>query len=134
MSNAKFVAREGDIGWGFFSFDEDRKAHECHVAHPVLVLEEKAYGCIVAYGTSKVTSAPLETEWVLTAEESKILGLPPKPGMFILTRREMTTKHLNDRQAWAWVGGSHPIKGNVSKFPPECLRRLYKACKAAGLV
>jgi hypothetical protein len=128
-----FTAKEGDIGWGYFSLNEDRVAHQSRVPHPVLVLEERSYGCVVAYGTSQVSAAPLPHEWVLSEKEARLVGLT-KPTMFVLTRREMTTKHLNDRKAWAWGGGSFPIKGNVVSLPREAQRRLYKACQAAGLV
>lgn len=131
--SAKFEAQEGDIAWGFFSFDEDRKAHETRKAHPVLVLEDKSYGCIVAYGTSRVPASPMSTEWVLSEEEARMVGLS-KATVFVLDRREMTTKHLNDRNAWSWGGGKFPVKGNVSKLPREAQMRLFKACKAAGLV
>lgn len=128
-----FTAREGDIGWGFFSFDEDEKAHQTRTAHPVLVLEDRGYGCVVAYGTSQVSRSPSPEEWHLSDEEARMVGLK-KATVFVLTRREMTTKHLNDRVAWSWGGGSFPIKGNVSALPREAQIRLYKACKAAGLV
>lgn len=129
----KFTAREGDIGWAYFSLNEDRVAHESHVAHPVLVLDDMGYGCIVAYGTSKLPANPLPTEWVLSEEEARIVGLS-KATMFAIHRREMTTRHLNDRKAWSWGGGKYPIKGNVSALPREAQRRLYRACQAAGIV
>lgn len=132
-AETKFTAREGDIGWAFFTLNEDRVAHESHVSHPVLVLEDLGYGCIVAYGTSQVSANPLATEWVLSDAEARMVGLS-KATMFVLTRREMTTRHLNDRKAWAWGGGNYPIKGNVTAIPRDAQRRLYKACQAAGLV
>lgn len=128
-----FQAQEGDIGWAFFSFDEDKVAHQSHQAHPVLVVEERGFGCVVAYGTSQVSRSPLPHEWILSDEEAHMVGLT-KATMFVLTRREMTTRHLNDRKAWSWGGGKFPIKGNVTALPRDAQRRLYKACQAAGLI
>lgn len=113
----------GDIAIGVFEYDEG-KAFTTDV-HPMLVLETKMGGCVVAFGTSHLRE-PLPTEFILTEEEARACGLH-KPTMFCLERRDSIPNNLS-HQAW------HKKLRNIQHAGDAVMLKFFKAARAAGLV
>lgn len=113
--------RGGDILRATVAFrDQDGEKQR-----PVLVLENKGYALVVAYGSTKkvdLAAGGLAHELVLTREEAALAGLSGA-GRFDLGRRETV------------IAADVVLRyGHIAACGPEVLRRMVKAAKAAGLI